>query len=309
MASIKDQIRVAYQHDGKDHLNVSPFGVTMTGRLAFPEWRSDFYIPHLGEFISPRAFANWCVSGGDEELRRYTGFYENRATRSPEFRTLMLYAKFFQLTARRPTLVKESAMLDVPWMMYKKHLTGIREHHIWEEYPGIVKAFAAHLVEKGNKEKFDFDAVVPGLTETVNSAIRAFAGDDFVGIEKLDEIRKIRNEQREQREQAVAERNRNRNRGQGEEGQRANNNGYFQEFNGQGDATQQPEVPVAVPELSATEMETASAAMEQPAVPLVTIEHEARREQLSAEPEPADEEPAQPPESKLTGVAEDAQVA
>lgn len=196
MASIKDQVRVAYLHDGKDHVNVSAYGASESGRLAFPEWRRTFYIPHLGEFASARAFANWCVSGGKEELRRHTGFYEYRVENIREFRTLMLYAKFFQLTALRASLTKEENLHGVPWMMYKKHLTGVREHHRWEEYPGIVKAFVIHIVKNGNQAKFDFESVLPGVTEIVNRHIRAFAGEDFVGIEKIDEVRNSKKEQK-----------------------------------------------------------------------------------------------------------------
>lgn len=203
MASIKDQVRVAYLHDGKDHVNVSAYGASECGRLSFPEWRRNFYIPHLGEFGSPRAFANWCVSGGQENLRRHTGFFEYRVTNIREFRALMLYAKFFQLTALRPSLTKEENLLDVPWLMYKKHLTGVREYHQWEDYPGIVKAFVTHIVRNGNQAKFDFEGAIPGVTEIVNRHLRAFIGEDFVGIEKIDEIRGSRKEQKRAEQKAA----------------------------------------------------------------------------------------------------------
>lgn len=189
MATIKDQVRVAFIHDGKDHVNIFTHGETNVGKVAFPEWRRKFYIPHLGEFASPRAFANWCVSGGQEEYRRQTGYVEYRVENIREFRMLMLYAKFFQLTSLRSSLIDEKHLLDVPWLMYKKHLTGVKEHNKWEEYPKIAKAYVDHIVNHGNHVKFNFEAVIPGLTEVVNKYLRAFIGEEFVGIDKIDELR------------------------------------------------------------------------------------------------------------------------
>lgn len=189
MASIKDQVRAAFLHDGKDHVNVFSHGATNIGKVAFPEWRKKFYIPHLGEFASPRAFANWCVGGGAEELRRETGYVEYKVENLREFRSLMLYAKFFQLTSLRMSLLGEKELLDLPFMMYKKHLTGVREDNKWREYPSVVKQFIVHIVNNGNHVPFDFEAVIPGVTETVNKYLRAFIGEEFVGIDKIEEIR------------------------------------------------------------------------------------------------------------------------
>ena len=199
MASIKDQVRVAFTHDGKDHVNVSPFAATNTGKLAFPEWRKDFYIPHLGEFASPRAFANWVVSGGNEELRHKTGYVEFKVNDLEEFRYLMLYAKFFQLTSLALSLAKEKRLLDVPWLMYKRHLTGVREFHRWESYPGVVKKFVEHIINNDPSVKFDFDSVVPGLTEVVNRNIRAFVGPEFVGIENIDKLLETKRREKQER--------------------------------------------------------------------------------------------------------------
>lgn len=202
MATIKDQIRVALNRDGDDHVNIDPYGATQVGKVCFPEWRRKFYIPHFGDFVSPRAFANWAVTGGNEQYRHDTSHVELRVPDVIEFRTLMLYAKFYQMSALRKSFLGERKTLKLPWMMYKKHLSGVKEHNRWETYPEIVKAFATHHFNFGQGTKFDFDAVVPGLTETVNHYIRGIVGPEFVGIENLDQLSEAMKKEREAEEEA-----------------------------------------------------------------------------------------------------------
>lgn len=199
MASIKDQVLIAFAHDGKDHVNVFSYAATNVGKIASPEWRRKFYIPHLGEFASPRSFANWCVGGGVEALRHETGYTEYRVENLREFRALMLYAKFFQLTSMRVSLISDKHLLEVPWLMYKRHLTGVREDNKWSEYPKIMKAFCEHIVNSGNQTKFDFEAAVPGITNIVNKYVRAFVGEEFIGIDKIEELRTAPKEKKQDR--------------------------------------------------------------------------------------------------------------
>lgn len=188
MATIRDQLRRIHVEDGVDHLNVSPFSVNETGKIAFPEWKKKFYIPHLGEFLSPRHFANWCESGGDDNHRYTSEFFGNRVKNIHEFRTLMMYAKYWQMSSVRDTLTANSEMLDLPWTMYKRYLTGVKEYNRWEDYPGIVKTMVEHIVNEFDFHPFNFEEVLPGVTSILNRHIRVIAGPEFVGIENIDEL-------------------------------------------------------------------------------------------------------------------------
>ena len=189
MATIREQFQKAlHKHDGEDHINVSPFGETSSGKIAYLESKKKFYIPHMGDFLSPRNFANWAVSGGDEHQRFNANAYDMRVGDVREFRVLMLYAKYYQMASLRKSLVKDKASLDKPWTMYKKFVSGIKEYHRWEEYPGIVKEMVRHLVYDFGKKPMNFDEIIPGLTEIVNRHIRVIAGDEFVGIENIDKL-------------------------------------------------------------------------------------------------------------------------
>lgn len=189
MATIREQFQKAlHKHDGEDHINVSPFGETSSGKIAYLESKKKFYIPHMGDFLSPRNFANWAVSGGDEHQRFNANAYDMRVGDVREFRVLMLYAKYYQMASLRKSLVKDKASLDKPWTMYKKFVSGIKEYHRWEEYPGIVKEMVRHLVHDFGKKPMNFDEIIPGLTEIVNRHIRVIAGDEFVGIENIDKL-------------------------------------------------------------------------------------------------------------------------
>jgi hypothetical protein len=99
MSLIRDQVRLALRVDGQDHLNLSVHSKNIIGQLASPESRKRFFIPHLGEFGSPRCFANWMVSCGDEALRFSRNRYDISGTTLNVFRLYMLYAKYFQLVS------------------------------------------------------------------------------------------------------------------------------------------------------------------------------------------------------------------
>lgn len=190
MSLIRDQVRLALRVDGQDHLNLSIHSKSIIGQLASPESRKRFFIPHLGEFGSPRCFANWMVSGGDEALRFSRNRYDISGTTLHVFRMYMLYAKYFQLVSVRGTFVSKKDLLDLPWVMYYQHLTGIRESDRWEQYAEIVKAMAQHVIEHEASVKFDFNTINPRISEVVSKRIREIAEANGTSTEEVVDITK-----------------------------------------------------------------------------------------------------------------------
>lgn len=212
MHHLRDKIRMALRQDGKDHINLSIFAETVIGQHASPEFRKRFFIPHLGEFGSARCFANWMCSGGDDTLRFDQRRYDTRSVSLNVFRQYMLYGKFYQIVSVRGTYSDHKAGLDLPWVMYKKHLTGIREFDRWDAYPHTVKAMVRHAVENNTRVKFDWEHVAPQVLETVNKRIREIAElsgtdpDAVVDIIAADDVAKERKAAR--KEQLNADRSR-----------------------------------------------------------------------------------------------------
>lgn len=208
MALIRDQIRLAFRHDGKDHVNLSIFGETVIGQNASPEFRKRFFIPHLGEFGSPRCFANWMCSGGDDTLRFDQRRYDTKNVALSVFRMYLLYGKFYQVLSIRGTYIAHKAMLDLPWIMYKKHLTGVREFDRWDTYPDMVKAMVSHVVEHDARAKFDWSLVNPRIQDTVDARIRQIAEDSgtdpdaVVAISHADDVAKERKAARKEQQDA-----------------------------------------------------------------------------------------------------------
>jgi hypothetical protein len=190
MPLIRDQVRLALRVDGQDHLNLSVHSKNIIGQLASPESRKRFFIPHLGEFGSPRCFANWMVSGGDEALRFSRNRYDISGTTLNVFRLYMLYAKYFQLVSVRGTFVSKKDLLDLPWVMYYQHLTGIREYDRWEQYAEAVKTMVQHVVEHEASVKFDFNTINPRISEVVSKRIREIAEANGTSTEEVVDITK-----------------------------------------------------------------------------------------------------------------------
>lgn len=192
MAAIKDQIRKAFHKDGGDHVNLNHRGETEIGRLCSPDWRKTFFIPHLGEFLSPRNFVYWVVSGGNEDLRHSSEFYNTRSVPLSVVRDLLLYAKYYQVNAMIFRIVRQKELMDLPWVMYKKHLTGVKEFNTWEDYPSAVKEFVDYVQVNGRKAKFPWEEKYPRVLDNVNTyvlkVIREEVGDEVSSVESLDEI-------------------------------------------------------------------------------------------------------------------------
>lgn len=179
--SIKDAIvRVAFKQDGKDHVLVTPFSATQIGKYASMSWRKRFFIPQLGEFISPMAFMSW-LCHGDESQR-----HANNPMRVPymskeeflKYQRAGYLAKWYQLASMHGALVKQSKvgdlnLLDLPWVEYKVHTTGLKEFPQSQINAEILKGLVKLNVEHGNHD-----------------GLKLLAGIDFIPDFKLSDVQK-----------------------------------------------------------------------------------------------------------------------
>lgn len=179
--SIKDAIvRVAFKQDGKDHVLVTPFCATQIGKYASMSWRKRFFIPQLGEFISPMAFMSW-LCHGDESQR-----HANNPMRVPymskeeflKYQRAGYLAKWYQLASMHGALVKQSKvgdlnLLDLPWVEYKVHTTGLKEFPQSQINAEILKGLVKLNVEHGNHD-----------------GLKLLAGIDFIPDFKLSDVQK-----------------------------------------------------------------------------------------------------------------------
>lgn len=170
MSTILEKFINKLKGDGQDHIRVSPFGETRLGQVASQDWRRKFFIPHVGEFTSPTCFANWLVTG-DEEARHDPKYHVRANVRG--YRDYVLYAKFFQLCGMRNLISKE--MVDLPFVAYKQHQSGIREYDRWREYASTVKDMIEHILDenRGTRTPYPWPE---GLVERIEDTIRAIAG-------------------------------------------------------------------------------------------------------------------------------------
>lgn len=186
MAGIKEQLQGQLRRDGVDHLNISTNAETDLGKIISPDWRKRFYVPHMGEFISSRAFANWMVSGGKEELRYHTGFYKTNVP-VEDFRKLLVFAKYYQLCSMRTSVCNGKDMFDLPWVMYKRHVSGVREFDRWTNYTSIIKPLVIDVAQNPGG-RLDWVEHGPEVLECVNDYLSRITGEDFVAFERLDEL-------------------------------------------------------------------------------------------------------------------------
>lgn len=176
--------KVAIRNDGVDHIWVSPFANTQLGKIVSLKWRKKFFIPQLGEFVSPDSFIAWMFTG-DESMRQNTAAKLPQLTKE-EFklaRQAMFMAKYHQLTALKASLISEcqaaegeKSKLDLPWLEYKQHQSGVKEHHHDTKRVSIVKSMVHHILENGSKVSFqcpDFDY------DEVKEAVMAHVKEKF----------------------------------------------------------------------------------------------------------------------------------
>lgn len=186
MAGIKEQLQGQMRRDGIDHLNISAMAETDLGKIVSPDWRKKFYVPHMGDFINARAFANWMVSGGDEDLRHNTGFYKTSVP-VEDFRKLLVFAKYYQMCSMRTSICNSKDLFDLPWVMYKRHVSGVREFDRWQNYTSIIKPMVEDVANNPGG-RFDWVNLQPDILDCVNDYLERITGEDFVAFERLDEI-------------------------------------------------------------------------------------------------------------------------
>lgn len=162
-----------FKSDGVDHIRISPFAETTIGKVASQDWRKKFFIPHVGEFLSPVCFANW-LSTGDDDARHNPKFRCDAAVKG--YRTFVMYAKFYQLCSMKSLLEKE--MKDLPFVAYKVHQSGVKEFDRWKEYPAEVKEMIQHILDpqRGPKVAYPWEEKHAGLTDRIAERITAIAG-------------------------------------------------------------------------------------------------------------------------------------
>lgn len=205
MASIKEQLQGQMRQDGIDHVNISTQGETDLGKICSPDWRKKFYVPHMGDFISARAFANWMVSGGDEELRHNSGFYKTRVP-VEDFRKLLVFGKYYQLCSMRSNVISQGELVNLPWVMYKRHSSGIREFDRWSNYTAQIKPMIEDILTEVNHGRYNWSEHAPEHLACVNHYLEQITGEDFIPFEKLDQSsRKAQAEKAQTQAQHVQE--------------------------------------------------------------------------------------------------------
>lgn len=204
MLPIKTQVRATFNKDGVDHVNISAYSETELGKICSPDWRKTFFVPHVGDFITPRAFANWMVSGGKEALRHSTSFYRTTAPVA-DFRLLLLFAKYYQLCGMRSNLMPAKGLTNLAWVMYKKHISGVREFDRWEVYPAEVKEMVKHIIANGSKSHYTWSESNPQVIRCLNFYLELITGDDFIPFEELNRITKEKAAERSASDKAKAE--------------------------------------------------------------------------------------------------------
>lgn len=137
-----EKLTPVFKVDGEDHIRISVSGETLIGRMASHDYKYEFFIPHLGHFLSPVCFANWLATG-DEDARHNPEFKIRANVQG--YRKHILYAKYWQLCKMRPRLVKEK--FDLPFVSYRVHQTGIKELNRWREYAPSVKLMVEHIFD------------------------------------------------------------------------------------------------------------------------------------------------------------------
>jgi hypothetical protein len=160
--------------EGVDHIRIHPFANTFIGKVTSQDWRFKFFVPHVGEFTSPVCFANW-ICTGDDEARHNVQFRCEKTVKG--FLPLVLYAKYYQLCAMRNVLKRE--MVDLPFVAYKVHASGIKEFDRWKEYPSEIKLMIEHILdpERGTKVDYPWEETHPGLVDRINKMIKDIVGE------------------------------------------------------------------------------------------------------------------------------------
>lgn len=195
--SIMDKLVSSFKKDGVDHIRVGLAAETQLGKLCAVEWRRRFFIPRVGEFLSPQCFANWLATG-DEAARHDPKYRVKNAIRG--YHRYLMFAKYYQLCSLASQLRKE--MKNLPFTSYKIHGSGIKEHDRWAEYPVKVKEMIEHILdpERGPRAPFPFDE---GVRESVDEMIKLIAAASTADDEEV--VEETTEATQQATEEAVAE--------------------------------------------------------------------------------------------------------
>lgn len=163
------------KEDGKDHIRISRYAETQLGKVCANDFRRNFRVPNLGNFLNPICFANWMVTGNDDARNDL-----HMRTRMPleQFQKFVLYSKYFQLLACRDTIVQEYRGL--PMLGYSQYSSGVREMDRWKEYGMEIKKMIEHIAdpERGPKVPYPWEEEFPGLLKLVNDHVFQITGVD-----------------------------------------------------------------------------------------------------------------------------------
>lgn len=188
MASIREQMQtVMHARDGEDHINLSVGGRTQIGRMSALAWNRHFFIPHLGEFAGPRSFVQW-IASGDDNYRASAAPGRVSGMTSNDYHTLLLFAKYFQMTSFAGTIRKERDALSLPWVAYKQFNTGVRQYDVWSEYCGVAREYADFIVNNEAGGIFPWAKLYPEVLPIVNKYLQRIVeaqGTTFVPFEEL----------------------------------------------------------------------------------------------------------------------------
>lgn len=180
---------ILHTEDGVDHVNVDRDAKTKIGSFCAIDKQLKFFIPCLGNFISPRAFAAW-MSSNDDRHRTNPPAGGISDIDSFEYHNLMVFAKFFQLRVSSDVIGRNIELLDKPWTSYRV-LRGsqIKQYNTWKSYPGIVKSMCDYIAT-ADLSASPCAQFSPAIMETVNRLLErkaAATGIPFVPYEQMEE--------------------------------------------------------------------------------------------------------------------------
>lgn len=198
MTAMRDQLRSAMKADGYDHLNLSLTGETELGRVLSLDWKRRFQVPGMGTFSNARGFANWMVSRGDEAHREGTSRFFNPRIPLDISHKLMIFGKYYQLLGYRNMLIDSQELFSLPWVSYRKHPTGIREHDRWSTYGVQIKRICGIIIDNDG-DSHDWASQDSETLSHVNNYLKQMAGDDFVAFEDFSTVLQTANKPNKQR--------------------------------------------------------------------------------------------------------------
>lgn len=188
--SISEQLKgILHRLDGEDHVNVDRTAKTRIGSIAAMDKNSKFFVPYLGDFRTPRAFAWWMVTNNDVH-RSSPPVGPIRELSNVEYHDLLLFAKFFHLCSWQSVIKQEAALLEKPWTSY--HVlpgSALKQYNNWKSYPDIVRDMCEYIAT-ADLSVSPCENFTPAIMEAVNNLLKVKAeslGVEFLPYEKMEE--------------------------------------------------------------------------------------------------------------------------